>query len=47
MTSQVRTALLSFTLTLTGILTVTAYADADRGCFQGTYFVRETSGTRN
>ncbi len=47
MTSQVRTALLSFILTLSGILTVTPYADADGGCFQGTYFVRESSGTQS
>ena len=47
MTSQVPTALLSFILTLSGILTVTAYADADAGCFQGTYFVRESSGTQS
>ena len=47
MTSQVRTALLSFILTLSGILTETPYADADGGCFQGTYFVRESSGTQS
>lgn len=47
MTSQVRTALLSVILTLSGILTLTAYADADGGCFQGTYFVRESSGTQS
>ena len=49
MTPQVRTALLSFILTLSGLLTVTAYAyaDADGGCFQGTYFVRESSGTQS
>ena len=29
-----------------GILTVPPYADADAGCFQGTYFVRESSGTQ-
>ena len=47
MTSQVRAALLSFILTLNGVLTVTPYADADGGCFQGTYFVRESSGTQS
>jgi hypothetical protein len=47
MTSQVRTALLSFILTLNAILTVTPYADADGDCFQGTYFVRESSGTQS
>ena len=34
-------------LTLSGILTVTHFADADGGCFQGTYFVRESSGTHS
>ena len=47
MTSQVPTALLFFNLTLSGILTVPPYADADGGCFQGTYFVRESSGTQS
>jgi hypothetical protein len=47
MTSQVRMALLALILALTGILTVTAYADADGGCFPGTYIVRESSGTQS
>jgi hypothetical protein len=47
MTSQVRMALLSLILALTGILTLTAYAGADGGCFPGTYIVKESSGTQN
>ena len=47
MTSQVRMALLSLILALTGILTVAAYADADGGCFPGTYIVKESSGTQS